>query len=256
MAVNARGRRRGIPRMVERRSDEGPPMHLSLESPVEAIDAKLASRRGRARRKGAEVPTAAEVLAEAFAVHTVGQLLHRCPRRYIDRIAAWPGSGGLKIGAYVTVIARVKKVARRQTRRRQSMRDRQPLRRHGLPRTFTLLQPALDRLDVPRCGTVAAVSGGRHPVPGTPAAREPGGGDPRSGQRIEDLVHAWGASRRCTGPRKGSPTRTIRELVYAALDRLPTLPDHSTRTTWWGRSASVPTTAPCATSISRRTRRR
>ena len=64
--------------------------------------------------------TAAEVLSSAFDIDTVGALLHHYPRRYIDRSRVQT-IRDLKIGGYVTVIARVRKVAKRQTRRHQTM---------------------------------------------------------------------------------------------------------------------------------------
>ena len=179
-------------------------MQLSLDSPVEAIDAKLASRRGRARRKGAEVPTAAEVLAEAFAIDTVDQLLHHYPRRYIDRSRV-ASIRGLKIGAYVTVIARVKKVARRQTRRRQTMVTVTLYDGTGYLDLTFFNQPWIASMY--REGTEVAVSGVATLYKGRLQLANRGGISP-VGRASEGIT-----------------TRTIRELVFAALDRLPTVPD-------------------------------
>ena len=90
---------------------------LTLESPVVAIDPRVANRRLGQRTKG---PAAREVLAEAFSINTVGDLLRHYPRRYIDR-SATVAIRDLRIGQDVTVIARVKRVSKRLTRRRQSM---------------------------------------------------------------------------------------------------------------------------------------
>jgi ATP-dependent DNA helicase RecG len=60
------------------------------------------------------------VLADALGIETVGQLLHHYPRRYIDRSRVLP-IAKLPIDAYATVIATVRSVAKRQTRRRQAM---------------------------------------------------------------------------------------------------------------------------------------
>ena len=68
------------------------------------------------QRKGAP---AAEVL-ESMGIHTVRDLLHHYPRRYIDRSQV-SRIAELNVGTYATVIARVKRVNKRQTRRRQSM---------------------------------------------------------------------------------------------------------------------------------------
>ena len=91
-------------------------MSLSPDDPLTAIDARLAARR-TGRTKG---PEAHQVLSDAFGIETVGQLLHHYPRRYIDRSRVLP-IAKLKIDAYATVIATVRTVAKRQTRRRQAM---------------------------------------------------------------------------------------------------------------------------------------
>ncbi len=90
---------------------------LTPSSPVTAIDRRLASRRAGFRDKG---PPAADVLGEAFEIRTVAELLHHYPRRYIDRSQV-SAIRDLSTGQQATVIARVKKTAKRQTRRRQSM---------------------------------------------------------------------------------------------------------------------------------------
>ena len=55
---------------------------LTLQSPIEEIDARIAARRAGLRTKG---PPASEVLADALGIRTVGDLLRHYPRRYIDR---------------------------------------------------------------------------------------------------------------------------------------------------------------------------
>jgi ATP-dependent DNA helicase RecG len=92
-------------------------MMLTPSSPVTAIDRRLASRRAGFKDKG---PPAADVLAEAFGIRTVSGLLHHYPRRYIDRSEV-TAIRDLRLGQTATVIARVKRTAKRQTRRRQSM---------------------------------------------------------------------------------------------------------------------------------------
>ena len=92
-------------------------MPLTLSSPIVAIDRKLALRRGGFRTKGPEAQT---VLDEAFDITTVGELLHHYPRRYIDRSRV-ETIRGLQPGVSATVIATVRRVVKRQTRRHQSM---------------------------------------------------------------------------------------------------------------------------------------
>ena len=92
-------------------------MTLTLASRVEAIDRQLASRRTGLRNKS---DPASQVLADSLGIRTVGQLLHHYPRRYIDRSQV-ARIRELRVGRYVTVIARVKKVTKRQTRNRRSM---------------------------------------------------------------------------------------------------------------------------------------
>jgi ATP-dependent DNA helicase RecG len=92
-------------------------MTLTLLSPIVDIDRRIATRRAGSRTKGDE---AWAVLDKAFSIVTVGDLLHHYPRRYIDRSRV-ETIRDLKIGQYVTVIAAVKKVFKRQTRRHQSM---------------------------------------------------------------------------------------------------------------------------------------
>ena len=91
-------------------------MPLRTGDPVAAIDPRLATRR-MGRSKG---PEAHAVLADSLGIETVGQLLHHYPRRYIDRSLVLP-IGELKIDAFATVIATVRSVKKRQTRRRQAM---------------------------------------------------------------------------------------------------------------------------------------
>src|SRR4029453_6687246 len=95
----------------------GTSVALSLEDEIVAIDGRLAARTA-GRSKGA--PPAHRVLAHAFGVETVGQLLHHYPRRYIDRSRVLTVRT-LPVDAYATVIATVRSVKKRQTRRRQTM---------------------------------------------------------------------------------------------------------------------------------------
>jgi ATP-dependent DNA helicase RecG len=203
--------------MIEPASDEEIRVPLTLDSPIAEIDRRLAARRMGFRTKG---PEAHEVLARAFDIETVGDLLHHYPRRYIDRSRV-ETIRDLRIGQQATVIARVKSVARRQTKRRhQAMVTVTITDGTGdLDLTF-FNQPWLERQY--RKGQELAVSG-----TATRYARrlqlanqevEPLRGDDA------DLIH----TARITPVHpasEGIATRTIRELVHRALERLPAIPD-------------------------------
>jgi ATP-dependent DNA helicase RecG len=187
---------------------------LTLDSPVQEIDQRLAKRRVGARSKG---PEAWDVLAEKLGIRTVGQLVHHYPRRYIDRSRVAP-IRGLPVGAYVTVIARVKRVAKRLTRRKQTM-------------VTVTLHDGTGSLDLTffnqpwaasmyREGQEVAVSGvatvyrGRLQLANQEIELLGGSGD--------DLVHT-GRITPVHPATEGVTTRTIRELVHRALERLPAI---------------------------------
>jgi ATP-dependent DNA helicase RecG len=207
--------------MVERWADEEPSMPLSLDAPITAIDAKLADRRTR-RRKGAETLKAHEVLAKAFDIHTVGGLVHHYPRRYIDRSRV-ATIGAMKVGAYVTVIAHVKEVHKRTTRRGKPMVMVTVRLYDGtgyLDLTF-FNQPWT--ASIYKEGQELAVSG---------VATRYKGRLQLAKQEVEfldeggegDLVHT-GRITPVHPASEGITTRTIRELVHAALEQLPGFPD-------------------------------
>ncbi len=191
-------------------------MTLALDSEILDIDPKLAKRRAGSRAKE---PLEAHQVLERMGVETVGDLLHHYPRRYIDRSRVQT-IRDLRAGAYATVIATVSKVFRRPTRR-------------GQPMVIVTLSDATARLDltffnqpwlasVYKVGQEVAVSGvvtlyrGRTQI---------------ANQEVEllrgdesDLIH----TARITPVHpasEGITTRTIRELVYAALQQLSTIPD-------------------------------
>jgi len=89
---------------------------LELSTDVRLIDSRIANRRAGSRTKG---PPAYEVLHE-MGIGTVGDLLHHYPRRYIDRSSV-AVIRELRVGQQATVIGRVRRVAKRATRKRQSM---------------------------------------------------------------------------------------------------------------------------------------
>jgi len=189
---------------------------LALDSEILDIDPKLAKRRAGSRAKE---PLEAHQVLDRMGVETVGDLLHHYPRRYIDRSRVQT-IRDLRAGAYATVIATVSKVFRRPTRR-------------GQPMVIVPLSDAPARLDltffnqpwlasVYKVGQEVAVSGvvtlyrGRTQI---------------ANQEVEllrgdesDLIH----TARITPVHpasEGVTTRTIRELVYAALQQLSTIPD-------------------------------
>jgi ATP-dependent DNA helicase RecG len=202
--------------MVERYADEEPPLDLSLDASIAEIDPKLAARRTGFRTKG---PEAAEVLGSAFDITTVGALLHHYPRRYIDRSHV-ATIRLLKIGAYVTVIARVTKVFKRMTRRHQTMvtvtvsdgTGKLDLTFFNQPWTASMYR---EGMEVAVSGVVTVYKG-RLQL----AKQEV---EVLSGDE-HDLVH----TARITPVHpasEGIATRTIRELIHRAFERLPTIPD-------------------------------
>jgi ATP-dependent DNA helicase RecG len=187
---------------------------LTLDAPVLEIDRRIATRRSRA--KGAEAHV---VLENAFGIRTVGDLLHHYPRRYIDRSRV-ETIRDLKVGRYATVIASVKKVARRQTRRHQTMVIVTLYDRTGILDLTFFNQPWLASLY--KEGQEVAVSG---------IATQYRGRLQLANQEVEllrgddaDLIHT-GRITPVHPASDGITTRTIRELIHAALDRLPALPD-------------------------------
>ena len=195
-------------------------MPLTLDSPSPQIDPRSPPEPARAPAKGVEPRTAAEVLVEAFDIDTVGALLHHYPRRYIDRSRVQT-IRDLKIGAYVTVIARVRKVAKRQTRRQPDDGHGDARRRHGIPGPH-VLQPAVGRPRMYKEGQEVAVSG---------VATLYQGRLQLSNQEVEllrgdeaDLVHT-GRITPVHPATEGITTRTIRELIHRALEQLPALDD-------------------------------
>jgi ATP-dependent DNA helicase RecG len=189
---------------------------LGLDSPVQDIDARLAGRRVGMRTKG---PPAAEVLAESLGIRTVGQLLRHFPRRYIDRSATEP-IRSLRIGQEVTVIGRVKRAVKRLTRRRQSMVTVTLYDGTGYLDLTFFNQPWLERQY--REGVELAVSGRVAMYRGRLQLQN---------QEVEVLrsedaetVHTGRITPVHPGT-EGISTRTIRELVHAALQRLPRIPE-------------------------------
>ena len=189
-------------------------MPLTLSSRVLDIDRKLATRRTGFRTKG---PEAHAVLADKLHVETVDDLLHHYPRRYIDRSRV-ETIGSLKIGAAVTVIATVRNVVKRPTRRRQTMVTVTLTDGTGYCDLAFFNQPWA--ASIYRKGQELAVSGivqmyrGRLQL----ANHEV---EVLSGDDA-DLVHT-GRITPVHPAAEGISTRTIRALVHRALERISAL---------------------------------
>jgi ATP-dependent DNA helicase RecG len=189
---------------------------LTLTSPVEEIDRKLATRQAGFRTKG---PPAAEVLATAFEIRTVRDLLHHYPRRYIDRSQV-ETIRSLKVGQQATVIATVKKVNKRLTRRHQTMVVVTLYDGTGYLDLTFFNQPWTAGLY--KAGTELAVSGVANLYKGKLQL---------ANQEVE-ILRGGDAETVHTGritpvhpASEGITTRTIRELVHRALEQLPAIPD-------------------------------
>jgi ATP-dependent DNA helicase RecG len=188
---------------------------LSLDSAVAAIDARLAARRVGLRAKGEP----ASLVLAGIGIERVRDLLHHYPRRYIDRSQV-ARIGGLKIGAYATVIARVKKVAKRQTRNRRSMVTITLYDGSGYLDLTFFNQPWIASMY--KEGHEVAVSG---------VAQLYRGRLQLAKQEVEllkgdetDLVH-MGRITPVHRATEGITTRTIRELVWRALEQLRAIHD-------------------------------
>ncbi|HSJ51117.1 MAG TPA: ATP-dependent DNA helicase RecG [Actinomycetota bacterium] len=194
-------------------------MSLTLDSPIEAIDRQVAGRRTGVRTKG---PPAAEVLA-GIEIRTVRDLLHHYPRRYLDRSRV-ARIGGLHrepgLGGYATVIGRVTKVESRRTRQRRPMVTVTLSDGTGSLNLAFFNQPWI--ASTYRPGYEVAASGivrlfGRNLQLANHEVELLRGGD-------RDLVHT-GRITPIHPATEGISTRTIRALVWRALERLGPLPD-------------------------------
>jgi ATP-dependent DNA helicase RecG len=191
---------------------------LTLDSPVTEIDARIANRRMGAKAKG---PPAHEVLAEGLGIDSVGQLLRHYPRRYIDRSATVPiGELRFRQGQDVTVIGTVRSVQQRPTRRGQRMVTVKVYDGTGTldlvffnqPWTASVYRPEIE----------VAVSGLASVYRGRLQLQK---------QEVEILrgddsetVHT-GRITPVHPATEGISTRTIRELVYRAFQRLAPIPE-------------------------------
>jgi ATP-dependent DNA helicase RecG len=188
---------------------------LSLDDPVLEIDPKLARRRTGFRDKS---DPAHEVLERGLGIGSVRELLHHYPRRYIDRSQVAP-IRQLRVGQQATVIARVRRVSKRYTRRRQTMITVTLGDGSGYVDILFFNQPWVERQY--REGMELAVSGtlamyrGKLQVQGPEVEVLRGEADTVHTGRITPVHPAT----------EGVTTRTIRELVFRALERLPEIAD-------------------------------
>ena len=194
-------------------------MDLTLESWITLIDPKLAARRTGSPPRG---PEAAEVLARSLDIHTVGALIHHYPRRFIDRSRVSKISK-LPVGAWVTVIGLVTRVEKRQARGAP---------RRGMSIVKVTVNDRTGSLELPffnqpwiaktyREGVELAVSG---------IATLYRGRIQLAKQEVEVLTdeHEKVHTGRITpvhAASEGITPRTIRELIFRALERLPEIPD-------------------------------
>jgi ATP-dependent DNA helicase RecG len=191
---------------------------LTLASPIAAIDTRLAGRRTGFRDKG---PPAADVLAASLGIVTVRDLLHHYPRRYIDRstVARISQLVG-HVGEYATVIATVRRVTKRPTRRHQTM-------------VTVTIWDGSGALDLPFFNQpwIASTYREGHELAVSGVVQIYRGRLQLANQEVEqlkgddqDLVHTGRITpvHRAT---EGITTRTIRELAFRALQQLPRIPD-------------------------------
>ena len=190
-------------------------MTLTLESPIAAIDRRLSERRVGVRTQG---PPAKDVLAD-MGIASVRDLLHHYPRRHIDRSRV-ARIRDLEVGSYATVIAKVRRVHKRQTRRRQAM-------------VTVTLYDGSGNLDLTFFNQpwVASQYKEGYEVAASGVVQLYGGKRQFAKQEVEllrgdeqDLVHT-GRITPIHRASEGITPRTIRELVWRALEQLPEIPD-------------------------------
>jgi ATP-dependent DNA helicase RecG len=188
---------------------------LDLNSSIRLIDSKIANRRVGLRQKG---PPAHEVLETSLGIETVRQLLHHYPRRWIDRSTV-ARIRDLRVGQQATVIATVRRVNKRLTRRRQTMV------------TITLYDGSgyLDLTFFNQPWTASMYKEGHElAVSGVTTLYK--GKLQLANQEVEvlkgeaDQIHT-GRITPVHRAAEGITTRTIRELVFRGLERVDELPD-------------------------------
>jgi len=195
-------------------------MKLGLTSDLRDVDPRIANRRVGLRKKG---PPAWEVL-RGMGMETVGGLLRHYPRRYIDRSEV-TAIRDLRVGRQATVIATVKRVTKRLTQRRQTMVTVQlydgssylDLTFFNQLWTASLYKPGME---LAVFGVVGAYRGHLQ-LRNEDVEILRGEADQVHTGRITPIHRAA----------EGISTRTIRELAFRALERLPAIPDPLPRET-------------------------
>ena len=167
------------------------------------------------RQKG---PPAADALAEGLELRDVRDLLHHYPRRYIDRSQVAP-IGDLKVDQQATVIAKVKRVDKRQTRNRRSMVTVRLYDGTGYLDLTFFNQPWIANMY--REGTELAVSGTIAMYRGHLQVQNQ---EVEILRGSEETVHT-GRITPVHPATEGVTSRTIRELVFRALEQLAPIPD-------------------------------
>jgi ATP-dependent DNA helicase RecG len=190
-------------------------MTLSLDDPVERIDARVANRQMGVKEKG---PPAHVALADGLGIRTVRALLHHYPRRYIDR-SDMGRIRDLRVGQYATVVGTVKNVEKRLTRYRKSMVTVTLYDGSGYLKLPFFNQPWT--ATTYKAGMEVAVSG----------VVQRYGRDLQMGkQEVEILrgeaeqVHT-GRITPIHGATDGVSSRTIRDLVHSAFEQLARIDD-------------------------------
>jgi ATP-dependent DNA helicase RecG len=192
-----------------------PLVTLSLDSAIRDIDPKVASRRTGLRAKGpaglgGAQPTASASRPSASCCATT-------PRRYIDR-STTASIRDLRIGQDVTVIGRVRRVTKRLTRRRQAMVTISLYDGTGYLELTFFNQPWVERQYAE--GTELAVSGKVATYRGRLQLQN------QEVEVLRDLeaetVHV-GRITPVHAATEGVTSRTVRELVWRALERLPAI---------------------------------
>jgi len=197
-----------------------PPPRLRLDDPVRTIDARVASRRLGVKTKG---PEAWIVLGDALDIHTVGQLVHHYPRRYIDRSRV-ETIRDLRLDQQATVVAKVTQVRMRQIRAQKGRRPMTMVTVTLTDGTGSLQLPFFNQpwtATMYRQGMELAVSGVAQLYRGSLQLASPeveilrGEGELVHTARITPIHPAA----------DGISTKTIRELLWRAFEQLPRQPD-------------------------------
>jgi len=190
-------------------------MKLTLDSPVRDIDARVSQRRVGKTNKG---PPASVVLEDSLGITTVRQLLHHYPRMHIDRTRTFP-IRDLKPGRQATVLALVYKVNKRLTRQKKTL-------------VTLVLYDGTGYLDIPyfnqpwkatqftpgeevSAGGIVEIRGGRRQLK---AAEVESLKDEDRTIHTRRIIPIYRAA-------EGIYARTIRELVFLALEQLAEIAD-------------------------------